>query len=162
LLRCIRRLWPRDPHHVRPQEDSENIFQVDETRLERFQKGRRPVETKDVKIKKVKDRMSKEDLQIGGPKRPDKLSVQDVPGKNLQQLQEDLRQMPGDLPYAAYGGQNRDEPTAALCAQTVLDMQRCMVRLWQTISVLYWGSPPRAVRPLMKWLLIIIIIVMSL
>jgi hypothetical protein len=49
--------------------------------------------------------------------------MQDVQEPHMQPLQEDLRQMSGDMLHAAHGGKDNHAESAALRTQIVLDMQ---------------------------------------
>lgn len=62
------------------------------------------------------------DLPVACHKGPDRWSVQDLQESHVQPLQEDLRQVSGDMLHVAYGGKDSDAATAALYPQIMLDL----------------------------------------
>ncbi|MGI0102709.1 MAG: hypothetical protein ACREA7_08970, partial [Nitrosotalea sp.] len=66
-------------------------------------------------------------VQVDCDEGPDRRAVQDVQEPHMQPLQEDLRQVPGDLLHDPHGGKGSHEVAKAIPAQAVLGLQRCVV-----------------------------------
>ena len=62
------------------------------------------------------------DLPVACHKGPDRRSMQDVQEPHVQPLQEDLRQVSGDMLHAAHGSKDSHEESATVCSQVMLDL----------------------------------------